>query len=252
MIRIFAIFTIFLATNVWGFDHSHKTFDQLLQDHVVVKDRQSMVSYQTIQKDKNLDKYLKELSSLSKKEFDGFSPNEQLALLINAYNAFTIKLVIDHYPVKSIKDIGPFFISPWKKKFITFLGEITNLDNIEHNLIRTHFKEPRTHFAINCASVGCPSLMKTAFIASRLEDQLDNAAKLFFRNYKKNHINGNTLFLSKILKWYGEDFKVKFGSLEHFVAPYLTDDKATVMKIQAGEYDIEFLDYDWSLNDADS
>ena len=252
MIQIFAIFTIFFATNVWGFDHSHNTFDQLLQDHVVVKDGQSMVSYQTVLKDKKLDKYLKELSSLSKKEFDGFSPNEQLALLINAYNAFTIKLIIDHYPVKSIKEIGSFFTSPWKKKFFSFLGEKNNLDNIEHNLIRAHFKEPRIHFAINCASLGCPSLMNTAFIASGIEDQLDNATRLFFTNHKKNHINGNTLFLSKIFKWYGEDFEIKFGSLEHFVAPYLADDKSTVRKIQAGEYNIEFLDYDWSLNDADS
>ncbi len=213
MKQIFAIFTIFLATNAWGFDHSHKIFDQLLKNHVVVKDGQSMVSYQTILKNNKLDKYLKELSSLSRKEFDNFSSNEQLALLINTYNAFTIKLVLDHYPVKSIKDIGSFFSTPWKKKFVSFLGEKTNLDNIENILIRAQFKEPRIHFAINCASVGCPSLMNTAFIASRLEDQLDNSAKLFFTNHKKNHINGNTLFLSKILKWYVEDFKIKFGSL---------------------------------------
>jgi len=189
---------------------------------------------------------------------DNWPEKEQLAYWINAYNAFTVKLILDHYPVKSIKDIKdgiPFINSVWDIKFINIAGKEYDLNNIEHDIIRKKFKEPRIHFAVNCASYSCPRLRNEAFIAERLEEQLEEQTRLFFNDKRKNNIiSKDKIVISSILKWYSTDFTNKgffsrlFGgkgrkkNLIKFVNPYVDIDinsNAT----------LEFMTYRWDLNE---
>lgn len=236
------------------FDHTHKMWTSFLQKHVRTKGATSTIDYKSIKSDpKDLNEYLKSLEAVSQEEFKRFSQNEKLTFLINTYNAFTVKLIVDHYPVKSIKDIGSIFSSPWKMKFFRLLGETRNLDYIEHDVIRRQFNEPRIHFAVNCASVGCPALRSEAFVPSRLDKQLEDAAIIFISDKARNRFTPDTksLELSSIFKWYGSDFPKKYGSLEAFLAPRITSNPDQRKIIQDGKANVSYLDYDWSLNDKE-
>jgi hypothetical protein len=238
-----------------GFDHDHSVWNGLLQTYVVDHGAYSEVRYRQIKQSASttLDEYLHSLSAVSKSQFDGWSQAQRLAFLINAYNAFTVKLIVDHYPLDSIKDLGGFFRSPWKIEFFTLFGEKTYLDHIEHDLIRgRNYHEPRIHFALVCASVGCPKLQNRAYTAQRLESMLESASDTFLRDTSRNRYDAadNTLYLSSIFKWYGKDFAAKAGSVEQFVAPYISDDPTVQHRIRSRDVDVEYLDYDWSLNDA--
>lgn len=225
-----------------SFDHGHKSWDLFLKENIIFDSKQTLVNYKKVKTNtKKLDVYIRELQGLSVKEFSSFSSDEKLAFWINAYNAFTVKLIIDHYPVKSIKDIGSFFSSPWSKKFIPLFNKQYSLDQIEHETIRKNFKEPRIHFAVNCASIGCPSLYHRAFVSSRLEQQLETVTKQFLSNTNKNRLVANKLKLSKIFDWYGEDFVKSDGSVLAFARKYLQ----LPAKIK-----VEFNDYDWKLNSS--
>ena len=229
-------------TQAYAFDHSHKAWDQILKNFTKVESKQTLVDYQKIKKDfKKLDSYLNDLTAVNQTSFKKWTKDDQLAFLINAYNAFTIKLIINHFPIKSIKDIGSFFSSPWKKEFFSLFGEKSYLDKIEHETIRKQFNEPRIHFAVNCASISCPSLFPEAFTGNKLNSQLDKVTKHFLNNRTKNMYDKTKqiLHLSKIFKWYAGDFEKKFKSIENFVKKYLTD--ITIK-------DIEYMDYDWNLN----
>lgn len=239
------------------FDQSHQGWTTYLQKHVSVKGAASTVDYKSIKRDpKELQEYLQSLGAVSKGEFDRFSENEKLAFLINAYNAYTVKLVADHYPVKSIKDIGERSFSnptasPWKKKFFQLFGEERSLDNIEHDMIRKQFNEPRIHFAVVCASVGCPALRSEAFVATKIEKQLEESAQNFLSDKGRNRYlpEAKKLELSSIFKWYGSDFPKKYGSLEAFLAPRMTTSPEHQKIIRDKNADISYLDYDWSLNE---
>ena len=191
-----------------AFDHEHKDLTTLLGKVVSysgVGGAESKVDYKKLQKEPLLlNKYIKEMSQVSKKQFDSFSKTEQQAFLMNAYNAFTLKLVVDHYPVKSIKKIGGLFSSPWKMKFIRLLGKEMTLDEIEHETLRKNYNEPRVHFAVNCASIGCPRLRNEAFVASRLDAQLEEQTKIFMRDTSRNKIDlkNKKLKISKIFDWF--------------------------------------------------
>lgn len=221
------------------FDHS--LFDNLLKTHV---DADGWVDYDSFLEDEEtLMKYLEALKANPPK--DSWSKDEQLAYWINAYNAFTIDLVLQHYPVKSIKDIGskiqiPFVNSPWDIKFIEIDGKKLDLNNIEHGIIRKQFDEPRIHFAVNCASFSCPLLRNEAFTAARLDSQLDEQTRKFINDPKRNKISGKKAQLSKIFSWYGGDF-TKETSLKEFIAQY---SEAEVTKSTK----ISYLDYQWQLN----
>lgn len=244
------VLVFFISLKSFAFSHSHQKFDAILSEIIFTDGKQSLVNYsKLIDSPAKLNAYLKELSLVTKKEFHTFSKDERLAFLINSYNAFTLKLIIDHFPVKSIKDIGSLFQSPWKKDFFYFLGEKSHLDKIEHEMIRKVFKEPRIHFAVNCASIGCPSLMEKAFTGKNLENELEKMTKNFLSNPLKNKINTKEkiIYLSKIFDWYEKDFNDKGGVLK-FVAKYLSTDLKTKSQIENGEYRIEYLDYDWKLN----
>lgn len=232
---------ILFSAHAFAFDHTHKQFDELLKMHTKVQDGATVVDYKSIKASPEILKnYLSSLESLNKDEFTKFSSDEKLAFWINVYNAYTIQLIVDHYPVKSIKDIGSFFSKPWSKEIIPLFGKKMTLDEVEHDTIRVDFKEPRIHFAVNCASIGCPSLYREAFQATNLDQQLDAATKFFLNNRSKNKIKGDTVYISKIFKWYGKDFKRSHGSVKKFLESYWSEVKKTD--------DIDYLDYDWGLN----
>ena len=220
---------------------SHQVWTLLLQKHV---DENGMVDYKAFLKDRGqLKSYLQLLEENPPSE--QWSDAEKLAYWINAYNAYTIDLVLEHYPVKSIKDIGsviqiPFVNSPWDVKFIGIGGKEYDLNNIEHNIIREEFEEPRIHFALVCAAISCPKLRREAYTAEELEDQLKEQTEDFLANPKRNKIEPNEVALSKLFDWYQGDFTEE-GSLIDFLNQY----SPVQIKEGAG---IEYMEYNWSLN----
>jgi hypothetical protein len=183
-----------------------------------------------------------------------------MAFLTNAYNAFTISLVLTRYPdLKSIKDLGGFLSTPWKQKFFKLLGDSMSLDEIE-GLLRVPgiFDDPRIHFAINCASIGCPMLREEAYVGDRIDHQLDDAMRRFLSDRTRNRYDAseNRLKISKIFDWYGNDFAQGhhgFTSVSQTLsvsAEVLADSAADRERIRSGQAAIEFLSYDWRLNDV--
>lgn len=234
-----------------AFDHTHAAWDKWLKEHATATGPVTTVNYKAAkEKPDSLNAYVKTVTSVTREEYDKFSADEKLAFLINSYNALTVKLIVDNYPVKSIKDIGNVFTSPWKKKFFSLLGEEMNLDGIEHGMIRKNWNEPRIHFAVVCASKGCPQLRPEAYVAARVTKQLDEQASSFLKDSSRNKYVAaeNKLMLSKIFDWYGGDFVKKAGSVPNFVAPRMAANKDEEEKIKKA--DVSFLDYDWTLNET--
>lgn len=233
-----------------AFNHDHVHWDEILKKNTQLKSSQVLVDYKALKKNPNqLNQYLDELKKVKPSQFASFSEKQKLAFWINAYNAFTIDIVLKHYPIESIKEIksGWFSSGPWKIEFIPLLGKTISLDEIEHNIIRKRFDEPRIHFALNCASLGCPSLYQQAFNAKHLDTQLQSAALHFLTNKKKNYLKGDTLYLSKIFKWYGDDFQKKYKSYKNFIIKTLQLKKEQNQNKEEN-YKIEFNEYDWKLN----
>jgi hypothetical protein len=219
---------------------SHQQWDKLLRKHV---NASGMVSYKGFQKDKaELDVYLKTLSDNAPQS--SWSADEQKAYWINAYNAFTVALILKHYPVKSIKDIGGKIYkvnTPWDIKFVNIGGKKYDLNNIEHGILRKKFDDPRIHFALVCASISCPRLRNEAYTAGQLNAQLEDAGKDFLNDKSKNRISANKADLSKYFSWYKGDF-TKNGSLADYINKYSVTKVNTNTKIGS-------LDYNWSLNE---
>ncbi len=235
------------------YDQTYQELTTVLQKVVVVNGAISQVDYRKFQKDqKTFLSYLKQTSAVTQKTYDTFSEKEKLAFLINAYNAFTLKLVADYYPVKSIKKIGTLFTGPWKLKYFKLLGATHSLDEIEHEMLRKQFTEPRVHFAVNCASIGCPALRNEAYRAEKLDAQLDEQAKLFLRDGVRNQLDvtKKTVTLSMIFKWFNEDFEKNGSTIQKFVSLYISDDPLVIKDLEAGAYTIGHSDYDWDLNDV--
>jgi hypothetical protein len=238
----------------------HAGWDALLKKHVqpLRGGQASQLDYAGMARDKAaLQQYLDSTSAVSRAAFDTWAKPEQLAFLLNAYNAWTVALVLTRYPdLKSIKDLGSLFSSPWKKEFVPLLGETRSLDDLEHKLIRGsgRYNDPRIHFAANCASVGCPALRAEAFVASQLDVQLEDATRLFLSDKTRNRVVGKGMEVSSIFKWYTGDFEQGWrgtNSLGQFLALYreplgLNNEQAS--RLSAGDMDVSFLDYDWQLN----
>ena len=254
------ILSLLVVPDVFAFDHD--TFDTVVKKHVVMLEegKASAVDYRNLlQEEATLDRYLERLAAVSRADFDSWEKSDQLAFLINAYNAWTLKLILGAYPdLESIKDLGSFFQSPWKKRFIPLLEETRSLDDIEHGLIRGsgRYNDPRIHFAVNCASIGCPALRNEAYRADTLEKQLEEATRLFLADRSRNRPgSGTTLEISSIFKWYKEDFESGWrntATLDEFLARYGTSlglDAEQTEQLRNGAYDIRYLDYDWGLND---
>jgi hypothetical protein len=167
---------------------------------------------------------------------NSWSKNEKMAYWINAYNAFTVKLIVDNLPLSSIKDID----GPWDKEFIQIEGNSYSLNDIEHKILRPVYKDPRIHFAVNCASGGCPPLLNGAFKASSLNAQLEKVTRAFVNNKAHNQISEGNGKLSEIFNWFNDDFKSK-GGVVAFINSYST------VKMNDGA-SLSYYDYDWSLN----
>ena len=251
-----------VSTAADAFDHTHAAWTAQLARHVAwnAEGTTTSIDYAGFARDRAaLKAYLDTLSAVTRAEFDGWAKPDRDAFLINAYNAFTVELVLTGYPgLKSIRDLGSLLRSPWKQRFFVLLGEQRHLDDVEHGLLRgaDDFDEPRIHFAVNCASIGCPALRPEAFTSAMLEEQLEDQTRRFLSDRSRNRYDAAsaTLYLSSIFDWYGGDFESGWRGtrdVSSFVARYpaaLGLDAATAARIAAGEADVEFLDYDWALN----
>ncbi len=244
----------------------HESWNTLLNKNVVAinNGHSTAVDYAAMKKQySELKVYLDTLSVVTQSEFDSWEKSKQLAFLINAYNAWTVDLIVTNYPgIDSIKDLGSFFSSPWSKKFVSLLGEKRSLDNLEHDLIRgavdsegkAVYPDHRIHFAVNCASIGCPALREEAYTADKLEQQLEEQTVRFLADSTRNFAKGDTLSVSSIFKWYRVDFEKGYkntDTLEQFMLQYSAELNLTPDQQKAltnGKMDIEFLDYDWDLN----
>jgi Protein of unknown function, DUF547 len=242
-----------------GFDHGYAAWNALLKRHVrwLPDGKQSQVDYRGFAADRAaLKQVLDALSGVSQASFDGWSKPQQMAFLINAYNAFTVELILTRYPdLKSIKDLGSLLQTPWKKKFFTLLGEQRHLDWVEHEQLRPRYQEPRIHAAVNCASIGCPALRDEAFTADRLEAQLEDGMRRFMADRTRNRAQGDRVEVSMIFRWFREDFEQGhrgWRRVEDVTAQYaelLTDDPALRDRLRRRDLRVAYLDYDWSLND---
>jgi len=219
----------------------HITWDELLREHV---SSDGHVNYEGFIADSTkLNTYLNLLSNNHPKPAT-WAKNEQLAYWINAYNAFTVKLILNHYPLKSIKAIKtiniPFVNTPWHIKFFQLGGVDYNLDIIEHDILRKQYDEPRIHFAINCASKSCPDLRNEAYTADKIEKQLTEQAVTFINSPQKNSISPSQVELSKLFSWFKADF-TKQGSLIEYINKY-----SNIMVTHGAK--IKYKKYDWRLN----
>ena len=266
LVCLFAALFLMSASKVQAFDHQHQMLTQVLSEVVKLSPnkKQTRVDYaQLFKQPEPLNQYLAQLSSVKQSEYQLWTNDEQLSFLINAYNGFTLQLIIQNYAkfqsgkVESIKDLGSFFSSPWKQSFFTLLGKKRHLDSIEHDMIRVWFERPRIHVALVCAAVSCPPLRNQAFVADKLDQQLDDQMTKFLSDDQRNTIklSDNRVYLSPIFKWYGEDFEKGqqgFTSLKDLINVYQTDmadDPQQLTWLQKQDFDIRYLDYDWRLND---
>lgn len=211
---------------------NHSKWNALLQKHVSNK---GSVDYKGFQKDAvELKSYLDQLTKNVPAK--SWTKNAVLAYWINTYNAFTVKLILDNYPTKSIKNIG----DPWGKKFFTLGTKKYSLEEVEHEILRK-MNEPRIHFAINCASFSCPNLLNEAYKSETLDKQLTDATKSFIADKTKNTITKDKLVISKIFDWFSGDFKKK-GSIIDFLNQY------SAVKINP-QAKISYKEYNWNLNE---
>lgn len=226
-------------------DHTHAAFTAVLKRHL----NNHGVDYASLKNDPGeLTAYLDTLAAVPESAFNTWRKDQQMAFLINLYNASTINLIVGHYPLKSIKDIGNILKGPWKQPSARLFGKVQTLDYIENDLLRSKYRDPRVHFAVNCASIGCPALRAEAFQGSKLDTQLEEQGRAFLRDTTKNRLdeNSKTLYLSQIFDWFKGDFTAKAGTVERFVAPYFSDaDRKAILQ---GGLSIKYTEYDWRLN----
>lgn len=249
-----------MTASAQSFDPSHTAFTDVLNEHVEVYDAglKSAVNYRELSENRlPLDNYLASLSAVELSEYESWTHEQQLAFLINAYNAFTLQLIIDNIDkfesgkADSIRNLGGLFSSPWEKSFFTLLGEKRTLDWVEHEKIRVDFDEPRIHAALVCAAVSCPKLRAEAFTGKNLEAQLENQMVTFLSDRDKNGIDDKGIYLSKIFDWYREDF----DGLRNYLRTYsgaLSDGSGNGDNMNFQSLDIRFVDYNWKLNNLEN
>ena len=219
----------------------HSLWDELTKAHVNQNGYPNYKGF--IQDSSKFNTYLNQLTSNHPKE--SWSSNERKAFWINAYNAFTVKLIVDNYPVETIKDLGGGIYrvnTPWDIKFIQIEDKTYHLNDLEHNILRKEWSDPRIHSAVNCASISCPKLMKGAYLAEQLDEQLDRQMKAFIHDATKNIIGEKEVRLSKLFKWFSGDFKVEHTSVIDYINSY------SDVKIKKSAK-VEYFDYDWGLNE---
>ena len=264
MRRFLAAMLVALALPAAAFDHTHAAWNALLARHVryIEDGHASRVDYAGMQRDAaQLEAVLDDYRKVTRAEFDAWTKPQQMAFLINAYNAFTVKKVLTRYPdIKSIRDFGTVFGNPWKDRFFTLFGAPATLDMIEQDMLRKPgaYDEPRIHFALVCASIGCPMLRSEAYTADRLDAQLEEGIRRFLSDRGRNRYDASQgkLEVSKIFDWYGGDFEKGnrgYTSVKATLAKYadlLADSPADRAAVRGERAGVAFLYYDWALNDA--
>jgi len=233
-----------------SFDSGTATFDHSAWDQLLANGtKDGLVDYSYMMDHRaELDGYLDRVAHAN---LAALAPPELEALLMNAYNALTVRSILDHWPVDSIRDID----GVWSKATHTVGGQELTLDTIEHHLLRPFWKDPRIHFAVNCASRSCAPLPPWAFTGKDLDDQLDRRARSFLSSPKNVQIDGDKLRVSKYFDWYGGDFtaqgwKPRADTIPQFIARYTRPEVKAFIDQHGGDVPLEFFDYDWSLNAA--
>jgi hypothetical protein len=230
------------------FDATHAALDTLLHRHVVA----GRVDYAGLAADRPaLEAYLHGLEAVGRAQEGAWTRDARLAFWIDAYNAYTLRVILDHQPVKSIRAIGLLPFSAFRAAVAPLRarpGAAMSLDDIEKGVLRGEFAEPRVHFAISCASASCPALQSRAWLGDGLDAALDAAARAFLADPTKNRWDPatRTAWLSSIFDWYAADFTAADGSVLAYVARYAPPEMAA--GIAAGGVTVSYLDYDWSLN----
>lgn len=231
------------------FGHRHAAWTAILRRHV----RDGTVDYAGLGRhgSARFSAYLRSLASVCPETYAPWTRRERLAFWINTYNAYTVRLILDHYPIGSIREVGLLPGAAFATAFIpmqALVGRELSLNDVEHEILRKEFQEPRNHFAIVCASKSCPVLRSEAYRPADLERQLDEQARRFIGDPEKNRFDpaSRTLYLSSIFMWFREDFEHAAGTLVEYVARYV--DEPTAAALHEPGVRIEFLDYDWSLN----
>jgi hypothetical protein len=243
------------------FDHTHTAYDTILKKYAL----DGNVDYQSLHANSRpLIRYLDALAAVSEPQFQKFSKEQQLAFLFNLYNAATLKLIVDHYPVKSIKDIGTWFKGPWDQQIVRLFGTTITLNILEHDILRKNYNEPRLHMALVCAARGCPPLRNEAYTADKLDTQLNDQTQTYLASPQGLRIDrkAREVRVSSIFKWYGKDFIstytpgagfAELNKIERAVAAfcsrYVTDQKRAYLI--AGGYTVKYIAYDWSLNEGE-
>jgi Protein of unknown function, DUF547 len=226
------------------FDHS--AWDSILGKYVRANvDGVNRVDYAGIVKDgrPELTAYLTALQAV---KLDTLTKPEQFAFWVNLYNAATLDTIVESYPVKSIRELGSLGQGPWKDNRLRVSGKDLSLDDIEHKILRPIWKDVRIHYAVNCASIGCPNLATQAYTGERLEAMLDTAALAYVTHPRGFADDGGTLVASSIFDWYGEDW----GGVEGVLAHARQVGGAKAIPLLATSTEISRYDYDWSLNDV--
>ncbi len=241
------VFDQYDATDQQIIDHQQfasfsQSYAQLKEDGIVYVDYANVAP----QDHELLKTYIASLESVDP---TALNREEAFAFWANLYNAVTLDVVLDAYPVKSIRDIRPSVIAtgPWKKGRVTINGAMLSLDNIEHDILRAFWDEPRVHYAVNCASIGCPNLPLTPLTGEGLEEQLDIAARAYINHPRGVQVVRGKITASSIYNWFSVDFGMNDGEvIEHwrqYAEPQLRKELEGIQKINNYKYD-------WSLNDA--
>lgn len=232
------------AESMQSVDHS--AWDNLLNRYIEDDDGLHRFAYVRVseQDRRSLDGYLDALQQISVTELHS---GEQFAYWVNLYNALTIDLILDHYPVESIREIteGLLSFGPWKMPLATVEGKELTLDQIEHEILRPIFRDPRIHYVVNCASVGCPNLQREALTRENTERLLEQAAKQYINHPRGVRFDGEALILSKIFQWYGDDFGSSDAEIIDHLIRYA---EAPLARQLQSTSSIGDFDYDWSLN----
>lgn len=247
---LFIVATVSMSQTTYAFDHTHPLWNATLKKYL---DSNSMFQYGKLKSDLKVEgsqhsfpKYLDMIKKLKGSTFQAWNKSEQMAFLINAYNALTVELILSKYPIESIKNLGSLFSSPWKKDFFSILdNKAKTLDQIEHEILRPNYRDYRIHAAVNCASISCPVLRPEAYEGSKLNSQLDEQMKIWINDKSRNQIsNTKKVKISKIFDWYKDDFEDWGKGVVNVLRKYSTS------PIADKDIDIDYLKYNWNLNDS--
>jgi hypothetical protein len=253
MWRLLTGFIIICCINLVYSQENHQLFTEILQQYV----HDGRVDYKNLKEDKRLDDYIKKLSIANPDTIE--NKNDRFAFWINAYNAYTLKVVCDNYPVKSIKDLSTgtsvlanlLNTTVWDRELVIINHQKMTLNHVEHDIIRPIFNDPRAHFALVCAAISCPPLRSVAYEGFKLDNQLSDQGRVFFNYPDQNYflLDKKEAHLSKIMDWYSKDFGKTDEDVLLYLTKFLPDKIANAIRSNPGDWKIEYNEYDWSLNE---